>query len=257
MSRYHLDYARSSWQNSGCPLVIALIAVKFLVMVLFTFRVPAVEFLTFSAPFDWNQPWRALTYTFTSFNFSEVLFSGLTLFFFAGSLERAWGTRTFAIYLAAISVITALGITLGVWLAHIPAFPVQSWVVVAALVVAWGAINPFEKVLLWFIPVEGRWLAVIDVLFVFFSHVTASPILGVCALAGCGAAHFWLQNRSWRNVTHWTIRNTPRSSSPKRAARPKRKHDDDFSWRDLNPLERMARARRKKQFERLFEDDKK
>lgn len=38
---------------------------------------------------------------------------------------------------------------------------------------------------------------------------------------------------------------------------PRRKHDDDFSWRDLNPFERIARARRKKQFERLFEDDKK
>lgn len=45
-----------------------------------------------------------------------------------------------------------------------------------------------------------------------------------------------------------------RSARPKRAARPR---DDRFSWRDLNPLERMARARRKKQFERLFEDDKK
>lgn len=52
----------------------------------------------------------------------------------------------------------------------------------------------------------------------------------------------------------------PRSSRPQRAARnaarPKRKHDDAFSWRDLNPFERIARARRKKQFERLFEDDK-
>ena len=41
-----------------------------------------------------------------------------------------------------------------------------------------------------------------------------------------------------------------------RTPRPRRPRDDAFSWRDLNPFERIARARRKKQFERLFEDDK-
>lgn len=51
------------------------------------------------------------------------------------------------------------------------------------------------------------------------------------------------------------------STAPRRSrARPRRKHDDDLSWRDMlrraNPLERIARARRKKQFERLFDDDK-
>ncbi|HEX8236004.1 MAG TPA: site-2 protease family protein [Abditibacteriaceae bacterium] len=35
------------------------------------------------------------------------------------------------------------------------------------------------------------------------------------------------------------------------------RRDDDFSWRDLNPFERVKRARRKKQFQRLFEDDDK
>jgi len=45
----------------------------------------------------------------------------------------------------------------------------------------------------------------------------------------------------------------PKGSTPfKRKARPK---DDKFSLRDLNPLERIARAKRKKQFERLMKDD--
>jgi hypothetical protein len=84
--------------------------------------------------------------------------------------------------------------------------------------------------------------------------VRASFWLGICALAGCAASYLWVSNRGWSNVTHWTIRRPlPRSTQ----AKPKRKHDDDFSWRDLNPFERIARARRKKQFERLFEDEKK
>ena len=49
----------------------------------------------------------------------------------------------------------------------------------------------------------------------------------------------------------------PRPKQPRtKQTTKKRHHDDAFSWRDLNPFERIARARRKKQFERLFEDDK-
>ena len=46
-------------------------------------------------------------------------------------------------------------------------------------------------------------------------------------------------------------RSTPRAAARK-SARPK---DDKFSIRDLNPFERIARAKRKKQFERLMKDD--
>jgi Zn-dependent protease len=47
---------------------------------------------------------------------------------------------------------------------------------------------------------------------------------------------------------------TPRAKTP-RPRRPTRPRDDKFTLRDLNPFERIARARRKKQFERLMRDD--
>ena len=46
-------------------------------------------------------------------------------------------------------------------------------------------------------------------------------------------------------------RSTPRAAKGK-TSRPK---DDKFSIRDLNPIERMKKAKRKKQFERLMKDD--
>ena len=256
MSRYYLDDARTSWQRSGFPLTLSLIVIKFILMALYSFRVPVAELFTFTTPQDWQQPWRVLTYPFTAFDIMEVLFSGITLYFFAGSLERSWGTRTFALFLALVSVVTALGLTLGAFLAGIPAWRVDSWLIIAAIVVAWATINPFESVLLWFFPVQGRWLGVIDVAIIIFTHVRVSPVLGVCALAGCGAAYLWVSQRAWGNVTHWTIRRPTRRSPQTQQSSTRRHHDDDFSWRDLNPFERIARARRKKQFERLFEDDK-
>ncbi len=43
--------------------------------------------------------------------------------------------------------------------------------------------------------------------------------------------------------------------APKIKKHKRNRRDDDFSIRDLNPLEKMARARRKKQFERLMRED--
>lgn len=43
--------------------------------------------------------------------------------------------------------------------------------------------------------------------------------------------------------------------APKSKKKPRNRRDDDFSLRDLNPFERMARARRRKQFARLIEED--
>ena len=263
MSRFYLDDARTSFHRSGFPLTISLIVIKFLMMALSSFGVPLAMFFVFVAPQSWQQPWRALTYPFVAFDIMEVLFSGIALYFFAGSLERSWGTKTFAIFLAAISVATALGLTLGTVLSG-GAINADSWLIVAAIVVAWGTINKFESVLLWFFPVQGRWLAVIDVAIIFFTYVVRFSFwMAICALAGCAASYLWVSNRVWYDVAYWTLRKRPKNNRPPNSApRPqlaktKRRHDDDFSWRDLNPFERIARAKRKKQFERLFEDDKK
>ena len=95
-------------------------------------------------------------------------------------------------------------------------------------------------------------------------------------LVGLGTFNFWLLFLAYAGfmTCRTTLQNLPaladhayeqndryQAYAPRptkqRQARPKgRRHDDDFSWRDLNPFERIARARRKKQFERLFEDDK-
>lgn len=47
---------------------------------------------------------------------------------------------------------------------------------------------------------------------------------------------------------------SPRASTRNRK-KPARPHDDKFTLKSLNPLERIARARRKKKFERLMKDD--
>jgi Zn-dependent protease len=83
--------------------------------------------------------------------------------------------------------------------------------------------------------------------------------LALCGFMTCYQTRMTLREQSdaaWSESSYAGTAGTgyrpprvPKKKPPRR--------DDDFSLRDLNPLERLARARRKKQFQRLFEDDEK
>ena len=86
-------------------------------------------------------------------------------------------------------------------------------------------------------------------------------MLAVAGFMTCYQTRMTLREQSdtaWSEASSAGISYGAQSRPAKRAAKKNRpRRDDDFSWRDLNPLERIARARRKKQFQRLFEDDEK
>jgi hypothetical protein len=134
----------------------------------------------------------------------------------------------------------------------------DNWLPLAALIVAWCMLNPNEEIRIWgIIPILAKWLALGEVLIIFFIYSNfggrMNLLLGMCALIGCAASFAWVRTRAWHDIHLY-------SSMPVRQPKIKKKkvrRDDDFSWRDLNPFERIARARRKKQFQRLFEDEDK
>jgi membrane associated rhomboid family serine protease len=241
-----------NWLQSGFPLTIAIIAFNFLTMALTAFRVPVAPYLALSIPDTLMRPWTLWSYPLVSLDVIGMLFYGIWLFFVGGSLERGWGTRFYGIFFALMTVISALGLIAGSFLLHVPVV-VNNWLPIAALTLAWCLLNPNEEVRFYFfIPIQAKWLALLEVVIIFFSYANAHPLMGIFALSGCGAAFAWVRHRPWRELGKYTVRNKPRSRIVKPGARP---HDDRFTWRDLNPLERIARARRRKQFERLMKDD--
>jgi membrane associated rhomboid family serine protease len=201
--------------------------------------------------------WTLLTYPLVSVNPISLLFYGLMMWWVGGSLERSWGTRFYAIYFGLMSVITAVGLSAAAFLTN-SEFIIDNWLPLAALIVAWCMLNPNEEIRLYgIIPILAKWLALGEVLLIFFIYSNFGErmnlLTGMCALTGCAASFAWVRTRAWHDIHLY-------SSMPVRQPKIKKKkvrRDDDFSWRDLNPLERVKRARRKKQFQRLFEDDDK
>ncbi len=267
MTRTPWGASRSVWSESNAPLTLALIVLTAFVFLLSFARVPIAQALYFTAPTSLAQPWRLLTYPLVATDIIGLLFNCLGLWWIGASLERSWGTKFYAAFFAAMTVITAVGMSLGSLLLHVPAY-VGYYLPMSALFFAWCCLNANEEIRIYGIfPVLGKWMAVGEVLIIFFTNSAMHPMMGFFALTGCGAAFAWVKRRAWDGVNlyqttpqRWdsdasqrTLPRRPRLRVvPQKPPKPK---DDRFTLRDLSPLEWFAKRRRRKQFEKLMRDD--
>ncbi len=120
-----------------------------------------------------GQIWRPFTATLicTPVHLSHLLFSLISVFFFAPEIERRWGTKRFLLYFfgtSAVSYLIALLVDRFVPLAgptlH-PGMMMGPGAGIAALLVAWGNANQLGQARIFFVlPVSGRaiaWLTVV------------------------------------------------------------------------------------------------
>lgn len=189
-----------------------------------------------------QSPWSLLTYPLIGGGgILWVLLGGYMMWLFGGSLERAWGTVDYIRFLVLVTVATAGGVWIGATLIGRVASLAGLALPLAATTVAWAAVNPSERLLLYFVlPVEARWLAVGAAVLVFFSF--AFPV-GLFALGGCAVA--WWYVRTGRYALSGGLSGGAISRRPRRARGPERK-------RTLNPLALYRRWRLKRQFSRLM-----
>ncbi|MDQ7820592.1 MAG: rhomboid family intramembrane serine protease [Armatimonadota bacterium] len=138
------------------------------------------------------RPWSALTYPLVAGgHVLWVLVSAYVLWVFGGSLERAWGSHDYAVFLALVTAVPALALAGAAAALGRAVILAGLGLPLAAVVVAWSAINPRERVLAYFaIPVPGQWLGAIAAILVVFSFPFP---LGVFALTGCAAAVWYVR----------------------------------------------------------------
>jgi membrane associated rhomboid family serine protease len=182
-------------------------------------------------------PWSVLTYPLIGAGgILWVLLGGYMMWLFGGSLERAWGRMDYIRFLLLVTVATSLGLWIGAALLGRSASLAGLGLPLAAATVAWAAINPSERLLLYFVlPIEARWLAVGVAVLVFFSF--GFP-LGLFALAGCAGA--------W-----WYVRRGRFMLTGGRRRRPAWRVSERERPATLNPFALYRRWRLKRQFTRL------
>lgn len=182
------------------PLTYAIIGMNILTFLTGFFLMRAavnpLEYLVFSDASLPRFPWTLLTWPLVSgLDIFSLVFGALWMFWVSSSLERAWGTRTYAGFLAATSVLTGLSVWLGSLLLKTPFLLLGLWLASAAPTVAWCRINRRETVVMsFFFPVPAPILGWITLAFTWFgvSMNSGHPLLGLFATAGGFAAWWWV-----------------------------------------------------------------
>jgi membrane associated rhomboid family serine protease len=148
------------------------------------------------------RPWTWFTSAFVETSPLSLLFHAYWLYSFGGMLERSWGSRNF---LALFFAFAAIGV-----LVFIPASLLLgksvTWggldLVLAAVTVAWAALDPELDICFWFIPMKAKTLAALFVLLVFFSVGLSyrDPVLAFFTLAAPAAAWYYVRKMPRLNL---------------------------------------------------------
>ncbi len=174
-------------------LVIVANILTFLMMAIF--RVAQVQqFLAFSADRVFVMPWTLFTYPLLGVGgVLALLFGGYWLWMAGGSLERSWGSKTFGLYFFLMSAVTALSLFVGSMLTGRAVSLEGLWLPIAGVTVAFAMLNPEQVILFFFIlPLKLKYLALIDAAIVLVQYGGMHPLLGLFALAGCGASYWYV-----------------------------------------------------------------
>jgi membrane associated rhomboid family serine protease len=143
--------------------------------------------------------WQMITFPFVHNSVFSLLFDAIVIFFFGGSLERAWGSARFVAFFFMCGIVaglTVLGLT---FLGMPPGFFIGMTGHFVGLGVAFGALNPYARIYIYFVlPVEGRWLGVISIFLELFVNYGSygSPINAVIAI-GVSALFAWTFTRGF------------------------------------------------------------
>ena len=218
-----------------CPVTWAVLGANVLTFAVAFVGGSGLLSLAFYAPEFLQRPWTAFTYPLLGVGgIFWLLLGGYVLWLFGGSLERAWGWRGYTVFLLAVSGSSAAALWLAGELLGRGAALAGFGMPLAAVTVAWAAINPYERVLLYFaLPVEARWLGILAAVFVVISQPFP---LGVFALAGCGVAWWYVRQGRYLSI---------------RSPRPSRRLEREHAL-TLNPIAWYRRWRLRRQFMRLM-----
>lgn len=243
------------------PVTIIFIALLLVSLLLALLGLSQLSALLLFTPNSFPQAFTGLlTYPLAvGTDFITVILSAMMLFWFAGSLERSWGSRRFIIFLLGATASAALCWCLGIFILS-PLLPPTGqliiagpWLSISSIIIAWVILNPRETIMLWMlIPVKSTWIGwgTVASLFLTFPYGVLGPspmiiLLGIFALGGAAFAWFYVryqQKWGWvpRRNKRLTINRGPTSGLLTRWQK---------GWQE------MQRRRRVKKLSRTFHLD--
>ncbi len=243
-------------RTHGVPATAAIIALMATCFVLSWFGLAILySGLALEVRSVFSQPWTMLTYPFASPGATHVLFFVLTclwLWSFGGSVERDLGSARFVLAWIVLTLLFSIVFVAASGVIEVPLRISEAGLPTAAMTMIWCARNPETQILLLFIlPIKGKWLALLTSAIVLFSYGAGYPLVGAIALLplavawafGANMLPFWAYASSTDRRGLW---------EKKREQREHHRFIDDIKDRER---ERSEKERLRKLFEDSLDDD--
>jgi uncharacterized protein len=183
----------SGYRGGETPAVYALLAAMGIIFIVdWTSHGTITNWLVWPTTAAWLaslELWRPFTFPFAhGSSFLYLITDALVLYFFGGSLERAWGSARFLFFFFLAGIVPglvelALSFRTGgtIFYGMVGGF--------VGMVVAFAALQPYQTVLLFIFPLQARWLAALLVAYELFARTSIygdwlQAILAVGATVG-------------------------------------------------------------------------
>ncbi|HEY7995085.1 MAG TPA: rhomboid family intramembrane serine protease [Candidatus Eremiobacteraceae bacterium] len=183
---WKMRYYARRYDTPATYALLALMAVIFVVDFFSQFRLALV--LGWPPSVEWLKGglyWQAFTFPFAHTSVIGLLFDGICLYWFGGSLERAWGSAKFLFFFFSSGILA--GIVLIPQTLATPSVPFFTGMAgsFVGLCVAFAAMNPYAPIMFWFIPMQARVMALVIVAFDLFGNYSryGGPIQAVMAVS--------------------------------------------------------------------------
>jgi hypothetical protein len=243
------DRVRQFFKKSGAPLTLILISSNLVTLLLGYATMGGLQeqlrSVVFFPGLAASRPWTLFTYPIISEgSLWGTLFAAFMMWWAGSSLERSWGTRWFAGFFFGISAVFAIcvwaGTTVlgtgwgGAW--------AGLWLPTFGVFIAWATLNPWATINLYgVIPIRAAYLAILDILFLWFAM--RHPLLGLFAQGGNVAAWAFVNWRPWNRYVGYR--------EPRRR-RERRYSEDETPRSRWNPLAKWEERRRRQKIDALF-----
>ena len=194
---------------------------------------------------DWySRPWTLIAYVLVSWDLIGVLAICIGFYYFAGAIERSWGTAKYGTFMGILVVLCPLSLWLGYLATGSETILTSFGLPLACAVVAFATLYPRQQILVWaIIPIQARWIGWFTAVATVFYYGRGAPIVGLSA--GLPIIFAWaVAGRKLK---------LPRL--PQR--RPRSVRDPDYHGLDVRRREDVEAERRKLKelFERSFGDE--
>ncbi len=247
---YYTDRARYWLFSDRIPVTKSVIISGIVTFLLIVFGMDVLrDLLAYASTTFRIAPWTAFTYPLVgAYDPISLLFASYWMWVAGGSLERSWGSRTFAVYFFVMSAITAVALLAATVVTGVPTYSAGLWLPLAGVTVAWGMSNPEQQILFFFIiPMKLKYLALLDVVLVLVSFARPNPLVAVFALAGCAASYWYI--RQGRSLDF----GAPRQPRQHRQGEVLRVYDRRSFWSKLSPLQWYRNWRERKRLKDFFD----